>query len=177
MAGEPTNRLTGVNSTERWLALEIRSWKLGFIVLEGNDLLEWGTRRFRPGVMSTAIHKLAFLLRIYAPSIVITRSTRRAKHPSSSDAAHLLRSFCQELELRSVPFVVLSRDEVRNSFVQQGYTSKNEIARVVAGRFERLTPRIPRSRKPWDPERGMVVVFDAAATAIAFERLREATPT
>ena len=114
-----------------------------------------------------------FVLKTYAPSIAIARRVRRAEGRSSENAARLLRKVRRELKGRSVQFVVLARRDVRNFFVQHGCANKNEIAASVADQFEQLKLRIPRSRKPWDPERNMVAVFDAAATVIAFDGLHE----
>jgi hypothetical protein len=175
MAYESAHRLTKreTTSAERHLALEIRSWQLGFAVLEGPNLLDWGVCRFSCGQLAVAINRLRLLLTTYAPSTAIARRTRRAKGESSEIAARLLRKIRRELERRSVRFVVLTRADVLNFFVQQGCHNKNEVAVAVSDRFAQLKSRIPRPRKPWDKERSIVVVFDAAATAIAFDRLRE----
>lgn len=176
MAHESAHRLTKLKTAldERQLALEIRSWNFGFAVLEGSNLLEWGVCRFPGGQLAAAIRGLRRLMRIYAPSIIIARRTRRAKSGSSEKAARLLRKISGELQRHSVTFVVLTRADVRNFFVENGCANKYQIAVAVADRFERLKSRIPRPRKPWDKERGIVPVFDAAATAIAFDGLRQA---
>jgi hypothetical protein len=178
MADNSAPRLTKQKTApdERRLALEIRSWKLGFVVLEGTDLLDWGVCRFPAGGIAAPIRRLVFLLKTYAPSIAIARRTRRVEGGSSVNAERLLRKIRRELEGRSIQFVVLARRDVRNFFVQRGCANKNEIAASVADQFEQLKLRIPRSRKPWDPERNMVAVFDAAATVIAFDGLREPAP-
>jgi hypothetical protein len=164
-----------VASAERWLALEIRSWKFGFAVQEGPRLLDWGVRRFPAGGTAAAIRRLAFLLKTYAPSVVIARGTRRVEHRSSDSAVRLIRVIRSELERRSVRFVVLARGDVRDFFARRGYGNKDEIASAVADRFGQLKSRLPRSRKPWDPERSIAAVFDAVATAMAVEGSQEPT--
>jgi hypothetical protein len=178
MAKRSAQRMTNpeVASVERLLALEIRSWKFGYAVLEGTKLVDWGVCRFPAGAVAAAIRRLAFLLKTYAPTVVIARRTRRAKHRSSQSAVHLIRRIRLELERRSTRFVVLSRGDVRKFFAHGGHLTKAEISTVVADRFDHLKSRLPRSRKPWDPERHVVVVFDAVATAIAFDGLGEPTP-
>jgi hypothetical protein len=158
---------------ERRLSLEIRSWKFGYAVFEGTKLLDWGVCRFPAGGIAAAVRKLAFLLKTYAPSLVITRSTRSTQHRSSKSATGLIREIRRELDRRSVGFVVATRRDVREFFDLRGYRTKIEIAAAVADRFGELKSRLPRSRKPWDPERNIVAVFDAVATAIALEGLRE----
>jgi hypothetical protein len=176
MANESAHQLTKHKSAsaERRLALEVRSWKFGFAVLEGTNLLDWGVRRFPAGDSVAAIRRLVLVLTAYAPSIAIARRTRRAEHGSSAIAAQLLRTISGELHRRSIRFVVLARRDVRDFFVQQGRANKNAIAMTVADRFELLKSRIPRARRPWDPERSTVTVFDALATTIAFDGLQAA---
>jgi hypothetical protein len=175
MAHDSTHRVMEDRTAraERRLGLAIRSWKVGFVVLEGTNFLEWGVCRFPAGGFAPAIRRLAFLLTTYAPSIVIARGTRRADRGSSDNAARLVRKIRRELEGRSVQFVVLARRDLHDFFVRHGCANKNEIAASIADQFEQLKLRIPRSRKPWDPERNIVAVFDAAATVIAFDGLRE----
>ena len=176
MAHEPAHRVAIEKKApvERLLALEIRSWKFGYAVIEGANVLDWGVCWFPTGEASIAVHRLAFLLKIYAPSMLIARRTRRANHESSKSAAQVLRSIGDDLKRRSKRFVVLARRDVQKFFAEQGCRNKREIAEVVANRFSQLNPRIPRLRKAWDPESGITAVFDAVATAVVFEAFEDA---
>ena len=65
---------------QRLLSLEIRSSKIGFAVIQGTDLVDWGCL----GVFSSdttgrekAMKILAFLLKTDVLTIVIARRTRR----------------------------------------------------------------------------------------------------
>lgn len=140
------------------------------MMLRGGNLDDWGSRTFPPGThgLKVAIRKLALLLKIHRPFVVITRRTRRAKHKSSDAAAQVLRRIGHELKLRSVPFAVLTRRDVRDVFARQGCHTKHDIATVIADNFSQLKPKLPRRRKAWDPERQIMAVFDAMATAMAF---------
>jgi hypothetical protein len=175
MAHEPTHRVAIEKKvpSERLLALEIRSWKFGYALVEGTSVLDWGVAWFPTGESSVAIRRLAFLLKIHAPYTVIARRTRRANHESSKSAAQVLRRIGDDLKHRSMRFVVLARRDVRKFFVEQGCRNKHDIAAAVANRFSQLKPRIPRFRRAWDPESGITAVFDAVATAVAFEALQE----
>ena len=156
---------------ERELALEIRSRRIGFAVLEGADLLDWGQRGFPPGVCGTeiAIEGLASLLKLYGPAVVITRRTRQVRGESSAVAARIFRKIRGELKRRSVRFVVVARRDVRQFFSRQGCHTKQETAAVIADRFGQLKSRLPNRRKAWERERHVMAVFDSLATAITFE--------
>ena len=177
MAYEPADRVTieKESQSERLLALEIRSWKFGYAVVEGTGVLDWGVAWFPTGESSIAIQRLAFLLKIHAPSTIIARRTRSANHESSKSAAQVLRRIGDDLKRRSVRFAVLARRDVRKFFVEQGCRNKHDIAVAVADRYSQLKPRIPRFRRAWDPESGITAVFDAVATAVAFEALQGPT--
>ncbi len=172
MAIEAAHRVTDSYPTERELALEIRPRRFAFAVLQEGNLADWGVRAFPPGTagLNLVIRKLSFLLKIHTPSVVIARRTRRAKHKSSENAAQVLRKIRHELNRRSVPFAVLARRDVREAFARQGCHTKHDIAAIIADTFGQLKPKLPRRRKAWDPERQIVSVFDAIATAIAFRR-------
>src|SRR5579872_787390 len=120
MATEPADRLTNHDtaSAERQLALEIRSRRFGFAVLQGTNLLDWGVRSYPPGAAGTksAIKRIRFLLTLYAPSTVIARRTRRAKGESSGRASRIFEKIQNELQRRSIRFAVLSRRDVRAFF-------------------------------------------------------------
>jgi hypothetical protein len=122
-----------------------------------------------------AMDRFAFLLKLYGPSTVITRQTRRAKDKSSQNALCVFRTLRGELKRRSVPFEALARTDVRKFFSERGCKNKHEIAAVVADQFGQLKSRLPRPRKAWDPERQIVAVFDAIATAFVFDTLRSPT--
>jgi hypothetical protein len=56
---------------------------------------------------------------------------------------------------------------VLDFFGERGRHTKHEIAALVGERFSQLESRVPQRRRAWEPERYMLVVFDALATALA----------
>jgi len=159
----------------RQLAIEIRSQRFAFAVLHGSKLLDSGIRNLPRGIsgMKRGISRLMFLLQLYAPSVVVARRTRQVRGEPAERAARVFRRIRQELTRRSIPFIPLDRNDIRKVFGALGCRTKHEIAAAVAERFQELKPRVPRPRKPWDPERKRSAIFDAIATAIAFNELRE----
>jgi len=156
---------------ERRLALEVRSRRLAFAVFQGSDLLDWGARSYSTGAVgaTSAIEKLHFLLTLYGQLVVVVRRTRRVKDESSQSAARVLRKIGTELKRQSVRLVVVDRRDVQRFFAQFGCHSKHDIALVLASRFPQLKWRLPRARRPWDPEAYAVAVFDAIATAVTYD--------
>jgi hypothetical protein len=171
-AASPRNQSGNAND-ERLLALEVRARRLAFAVFEGSGLLDWGARSYAAGPLGveSSIEKLRFLLHLYAPPVVIARGTRHAKDRSSEAAAHALRTIKTELKRRSIRLVLVDRHDVRQFFAQYGCRAKHEIAALIANQFPELKWRVPRPRRPWDPEAYAVAVFDAVATALTFNNV------
>jgi len=169
MAHDSTDRVTNKRKApaERRLALEIRSWQLGYAVLESDALLDWGTCRFPPGEPGSAVRRIGFLVRTYAPALVVARTPRRAKDASSRYAARVLRKIRNDLERQLIRFALVTREAVRDYFAGLGCGNKHEIAAAIAEHIPQLRARVPHVRKPWDPEEAIVAVFDGIATSMA----------
>ena len=73
-----------------------------------------------------------------------------------------------EVRRRSVACHLVTTKEVRRFFRQYGGTTKHEIASILAEWFEGLAWKLPPKRKPWQSEPYNTLIFDAAATAMAF---------
>jgi hypothetical protein len=170
MAGEPKHNVTHhAVRVERRLALEIRSWKIAYAVVERDRLLDWGMWQFASSRSVAVARKLKFLVRTFAPSVGVARQTRRAIHISTGKAAYLLRSIRNEFQNLSIPFVALPRRDVQQYFLRLGLRNKHQIAEYVTDRFRELESKKFRARRTWDPEVSVVPLFDAVATAIAHE--------
>lgn len=153
------------------MALEIRSRRFGFAVLDGGELLDWGVRYYPSGLsrIETALKSLAFVLRLYEPSIVVFRRPRAVGDESSRHASHVFAAVRHRLEERLIPYIIARRADVRESLARQGFHTKYDIACALAQRFSQLKGLLPSPRKTWEHERHVMVVFDAIATAIACE--------
>ena len=172
MVIETRDRLTaGSNRVERVLSLEIRSRFFGFAVFESGQIVDWGVRGFASGSAGrrVAVKKFATLVKLYVPSVVVARQTRRARQESSKSSQGVVRAFRRESEFRSTEFVMLDRSEVREVFARIGMNNKQARALFIVERFTPLKSKLPRARRKWEPERQIFTVFDAVATEIAYE--------
>lgn len=160
--------------SKRRLALEVRSWKLGYAILEGAHVLDWGTSEYAPGDPAKAARKMRSLARTFTPALSIMRSPRTAKDGTTEKAARVVSAIRKELEGCSVRSIVLAREVVSNHFAQLGIRKKLDIAAAIAKTVTELQPRLPLPRKPWHPERRIMPVFDAVATVLAYDALQAA---
>jgi hypothetical protein len=154
------------------LALDIRAQKLGFVVFDGpTRLLGSGNRRYggtkqRP--RGAVVKRISSLLDFYEPSILVIRKTHIHSPKTSRQVGNIIDTIRIEAKRRSVDVQILSAKTVKKFFAQSGPTAKHEIASTLAGRFEDLAWKLPKKRKAWQSERHNIVIFDAAATGVAF---------
>jgi hypothetical protein len=77
------------------------------------------------------------------------------------------RTIVMAVQRRDVPVAVVRRKDAKRYFAARGCRSKNDVARWLITRFPPLAWRLPPKRKLWQREAHSVVIFDAAATAVA----------
>jgi hypothetical protein len=164
-----------IEPSTRIVALEVRSQRTGFIALEGSGrvrLLDWGVRLYDRRTYPTGAAcgaRIAALLDLYAPSVVVLR---RGKDASTDEMRRWVRAIvakiATEARRRSITYESVTTKEVQDFFGRYGNTTKHAIARIVAERFPELAFKLPSPRRPWESESYNTVIFDAAATAMTF---------
>lgn len=165
-------RFETLKAKHRILALEVRSRATGFVVFEmPRRLLDWGRRKH--GVTSNelprvAAKRIAGLLDLHEPSVVIVRTRTVRSLTAQHKVAIIIRAMQREAKKRSVPFQKVSARTVRKFFTSHDCTSKNQSAGLLVRWFPALSWKLPPKRKMWKSEHHRMVIFDAAATAIAF---------
>lgn len=170
-----------IGQQKRVLALEIRTRKLGFAVLEGPTiLLDWGMRSFDRETAEDKCQisdRLSPLLAFHQPLVLVVgvrnyhspmlnRTFRRSLHTVRSEAKRM-----------SVRLRVLPVDQMRAHFATKGLITKHDIAARLAMQFEELSWKLPRRRKSYHSESRAMLVFDALAIGIAFFTFRFRTRT
>lgn len=154
------------------LALDIRAQGLGFAVFEGPArLFDWGTREYGgtgQRLRDAVVKRISLLLDFYGPSALVIRRIRVHSPKISRQLRHIINTIRVEAKRRSVGVKVLSAKSVKKFFAQSGPTTKDEIASTLAEWFEDIAWKLPKRRKPWQPERYNMVIFDAVATGVTF---------
>lgn len=178
MAREPEYNVTRCTTrSERRLALEIRSWKIAYVVVERDRLLDWGMWQFASSRSVAVARKLSFLAKTFAPSVGVARQTRHALHVSSGKATYLIQIVRNEFRHLSIPFVAIPRRDIQQYFFRIGCRNKHQIADYLTHKFRELESKKFRPRRIWDPEVSVVPLFDAVATAVAHESIISETGT
>jgi hypothetical protein len=161
-----------VRPIARLLALEIRPQRVGFVVFEGAaSLLDWGVRGFvgEPSELTTiAAKKIGLLLDIYTPVAIAAREVSERETRTKQSRQSVLAAIRIAARVRSVKFHRFSEKKIRRFFSRQGCETKHQIASALAERFGSLSWKLPPKRKPWQSQHYNSVIFDAAATGVAF---------
>jgi hypothetical protein len=142
----------------RIIAFELRPVRIGFAVLEGLLLLDWGARAFRGGVNTVSVPagpKVGQLLDQYEPAKVVL------KRIVSIRAAHFAKEIKKEARLRGIPILRLS------SWTVVPGRNKQERATAIAQQFSELLPILPPKRKVWQNEHYCMPIFEAIAMGLA----------
>jgi len=159
---------------KRSLTLEVRTGKLGFAVFEGPaSLLDWGVRTFEKGKRTFAPSvrdRVRVLFGFYTPFEIVLRA--HTYHLKSHRNAYIaiLKTIKSEARKHSIKVSILSGRQIRAAFAKQGEILKHEIALTVVRHFPELSWKLPQRRKFYQSERAAMLVFDAAATGIAYFR-------
>jgi hypothetical protein len=151
----------------RTLALEIRSRRLAFAVLEGtNHLLECGIRRWcsdeKPAQL--AMDRIDPLLTLYSPSVVVLKQLSNVN--KMRRRRDIILAVKWKLAKRFVDVHLVDMMDVKKVFRQSGSKNKYLIAATIAQTFPELRWKLPQKRRPWQPERYNAAIFDAVALAI-----------
>lgn len=153
-------------SVETILALDLRPSRFGFILLNGDVVLDWGGRQFgdsMAGAPGGLKRSLAALLRQGSPDLVLVRD----RHAERDGAAlrPLLDVVRDEVRQHGTKLRFLRHASVREHFPK---LNKDKVAELVARRYPALRITRPSARKLWEPEDRRMAIFDAAAAALVY---------
>lgn len=156
----------------RLLALEVRPQRIGFVVLQGaSRLLDWGVRAHAKEAgasRSTLRARIAVLLDLYAPAAIVVRRREGRRGRLWRAGAEITARIRAEARRRAIPCQVVPATEVRRFFARHCDATKSATAALLAEWFPDLAWKLPPKRRPWESEHYNTLVFDAAATAVAF---------
>jgi len=156
----------------RIVAIDLRSRKFGFAVLEGpRTLLEWGAKCYReplsdiPPMMLKGIDPL---LTSFSPEAIVVRQFANRSSSGRSRHSLMLNAVEQEARRRSMKFVIIGREEIAQCFGTRAGATKHDVACRIALHFPELTWRLPPTRKSWMKEHYTMTIFDAVSAGLTY---------
>ena len=150
-------RILGIDPSTRCVA---------FAVLEGSDLIDWGTRTTRKADSDLALSVIRALIDRFQPQIIAIEDTTSPGSRRCVRVRKLLDAVAatapKSATVRRIPVARLATPD------QEGRAAtKYQRALALAKRFQELQSRLPRVRKPWMSEDARINIFDALSFALA----------
>jgi len=166
-----------LTNDRRLLALDPLTKGFGFVVLEGEELIDWGVRGAKGVNNKERLRKVNRLIDRYQPDIVVFEHYDRKTRRRTMRTKEFIREVRMLARRKRIQSRAILQSQVRKTFVLSG-ANKYEIAVEIANRFPELSTRLPRRRKPWMSEDESMSIFDAAALALTlFNSCQEQTRT
>ena len=167
--------MEGKTHDPRILAIDLRLRRFGYAVFEGpNRLLDWGVYFFPPareGGSIVASKRVADLLRLFTPSVVVVKKADRGSGSRGAGIASILKAIRRESSIRSIPVCLIGHKDVRQAFRIFRSNNKYENAVALTQLFPDLLWKLPPKRKFYDGEHPRMIVFDAVAVGFTYWQL------
>jgi len=153
----------------RILAIDPGCRYLGVAVLEGNALVYWGVKELGHEPLPRRLliigkQVVLTLIEKFEPKMLVVEKPNLT---SSKMAASNLKIFCKRLRYVSkrsgMTFYAYTSKQAKELFVGGGKITKREMTLALASWYPELRSRVPRRRRPGDPEDRRQKMFDAVA--------------
>jgi hypothetical protein len=158
------------------LAIAPSSRGFAFAVLERNGaLLEWGIKSVIGNKNADSLKKAEQMIADYAPAVVVLQDASAKDSRRSPRIRKLTRKLIALAASRKIKVALFSREEVMQTFFEDGKGTQHTVARILAMRFpDELGHRLPPKRKEWEGPDYRIGIFEAVALALV-KQLREKT--
>jgi hypothetical protein len=157
---------------KRILAIALRSRRFGYAIFEGPvRLLNWGMVFYplsNPAQHTATSKRVASLLTLFAPSVVVVGRTRLLNVRNGSGIRPILSLIRREASSRAIPMHLMTRAEARSVLHALHAKSKHETASMLAQMLPELACKLPPERKIWESEHPIMTMFDAVALGFAY---------
>lgn len=155
------------------LAIAPSFWGVGFAVIENGALVDWGMKATKGDKNSAAVTQIEKLIEQYRPSVFVMEDVHVQDSMRSERIRSLAKRLCAVAEQAKMQIVAMPRREIRKIFFADGRGSKDALAAMIGEQFsEELGRILPPKRKAWMNEHFRMAVFEAVASALAFESFR-----
>jgi hypothetical protein len=150
----------------RYLGIDVRPRRFGFVVIENSIVLDSGIRMCDRSELDNCLGQgFNRILKTYNPSALIVRGASGIHvNPRRRKVAAAIK---REIKQHNVEWISITPATIRRYFRRYNAATKYQMAQSVASLLPELAWKLPRSRKPWETEHHRMSIFDAAAVVIA----------
>jgi len=139
----------------------------GWVAFEGLFApYDWGAVRAKRDKNSVCLRALEKLLKRLQPETLVIEAYGRRTSLRSERIGRLCKAAGALAKDRGVDVAVFSRADIQACFADVGAKTRQEIANAVARHIDALRHRLPRRRRPWEPEDPRMALFSAAALVL-----------
>jgi len=170
--------MEGSDRQLRALSIDPHPRGFGYAVFEGPArLVDWGTKDVRKDKEQAALHKIAELVRVYRPAVIVVEDCGHGKSRRNPRVRRLTEKILVAASEFAVEGRAVPRAAVYRAFALTGAGTKYGIATALVRAFPELMVRLPPKRKPWQSEDSRMSIFGAVALGLAyFRNLRSTEP-
>lgn len=139
----------------------------GYAVFEGpGEIIDWGVNAIPNKLAGKRLLRMRALIEWYAPDVLVVENCAGQGSRRGAQVRRQTRKLVDAGRRQHIRVRSYSRAMVRQCFARFDAKGKDAIARVIAGEFPELEPRLPPPRRPWMSESLGMSMFDAAALAL-----------
>lgn len=142
----------------RVLAIAVATGRVGYVLVQGDELLDWGMSRKAAKSPAEAIQQAGKWITRLQPNLIITEDAYKARHKGARTKA-IIETITDVAEASGLPNAAIQR--------VQAFPNKYDEAQHLATRYSDLKPWLPAKRRLWEAEPRNTVYFEALAMAEA----------
>jgi hypothetical protein len=161
----------------RILSLAPSARGFGFAVIEGQKLINWGTKKTKvkgdEDKNMESLKKVDTLIHQWQPAVITMQDANANDSQRRSRIRKLVPQIVALARTRKVKVKLVSCSQMKQVFFEEKGT-KYDLAKLLAEWYpEELANRLPRKRKLWESEKRGMDIFDAVALAVGLSLLQE----
>ena len=146
----------------------------GFVYMDGpRKIIDYGVVRISPISNEKILGRIKKSFEYLKPTVVIVQDPDSKASRTGGRVKKLVAVIEEYAKSENLPIFKLSRDQIREVFIQFGGNTKYEIAQILLTEFKELESKAPGKRSLWMSEDRNMAIFDAISLAITWLFLYE----
>jgi len=141
----------------------------GYCVMEGQVILECGSKGVKGDKNLHSIAKIERLMKQFLPGVLVLQDVNAKGCHRVRRIKTLHQRVIRLAAKQKCKVVLLSGNELRTTLLGNAKGTKHEMAESLAQKYPvELAGKLPRKRRPWENEDARMDMFDAVGLAVAF---------
>lgn len=153
--------------TIRIVSIAFNARGIGFAIIDGNLLLDWGTVGVMADSKRSVVERMMQQIEWYEPTLVVFEDIGRLRRRSKR-SLRIARELRKRVRAMGTPVALTKAVEARRTLEQLGrrIVVKADLIPVLIGYFPQLASSAPPERKTWMGEDYRMAIFVALSLAL-----------